>query len=178
MSPPSLDPELLARAREHEQAGRLRQAAEAYQALLARHGEVPEVLHALALLLHRGGMTGRALQAMQRVCQLVPGDAVAHNNLANLLDESGRQRLALAAYEQALRLRPDYANAHFNVARLMQRADRPHEAATHLREVTRLQPEDAGAWISLAAALRTLGDADGLREAAAPSRWSRGAPPR
>ncbi len=165
MNATSPDPQLVQRAQAAERAGRLPEAETLFRELLARHGELPQVMHALGLVLHRMGRSDEAIELLRQAAERAPDDAMVRNNLANLLNERGHQRRALAAYEDALRLQPDYVNARFNLARLYERADRLEEAEQHLREVVRLAPNDAGAWNALAAVLSRQGDLSATRAA-------------
>ena len=82
-----------------------------------------------------------------------PGNARAHNNLANLLLAHGRTADALAHYTTAVQLRPDYADAHNNLGRALITLDRGAEALPHLELAVQLKPDSIDIRTNLGAAL-------------------------
>ena len=70
----------------------------------------------LAATRHRQGQVSHALTAHQRVVELAPRDADAHNNLGMNLYQLGRLEEAKACFRQALRLKPNHAHAAVNLA--------------------------------------------------------------
>lgn len=77
-----------ARAIADYQAGRYREAAEAYEALLARDGTRAAVLQNLGSAYHRLGEDGRAILAFERALLLKPRDADLKANLKLVRDHA------------------------------------------------------------------------------------------
>jgi len=67
----------------------------------------------------RLGRVQEAVGHYERVVQLKPDSAEAHNNLGNALAQIGEVREAIQQYGRALRLKPDYAEAANNLAWLL-----------------------------------------------------------
>ncbi len=82
----------------------------------------------------------------------VPGNARAHNNLANIWAKlPGRMSDAIAESQAALRLEPGYADAHNNLGFALEQQGRAPEALAQYAEALRLDP-------NLAEAHSNLGD--------------------
>jgi protein O-mannosyl-transferase len=81
-----------------------------------------------------------------------PGNAAAHNNLANVLAEQpGRLADAIAHGEEALRLRPNFPEAHNNLGRaLAGLPGRLPDAMAQFDQALRLKPDFAEAHNNLA----------------------------
>jgi tetratricopeptide (TPR) repeat protein len=132
------------RAWDHEQAGRLSEAAHAYRRALQIGAPNAQICINLGNVLYA---LGYREAAAERFCQAVELDArlaEAWNNLGNVLAELGRCHEAANAYEQALAANPTYAEAHYNFADLLSQTDRPDDAANHWRQY--LQLESIGPW--------------------------------
>ena len=75
---------------------------EFFDSILKRHPDYVDVLRCQGQLLSRKGLHARAMQADLRLVQLVPGDGVAHYNLACSLAVMGEAKEAVAELRQAL----------------------------------------------------------------------------
>jgi tetratricopeptide (TPR) repeat protein len=67
-------------------------------------------------VLNELGRHQEAADSCATALRMAPGNAEAHNNLANALQGLGRYVEALESYQRALTIRPDYADAHNNRA--------------------------------------------------------------
>jgi tetratricopeptide (TPR) repeat protein len=132
---------------ELEEAGRLPQAAEAYQRALAVDGPSAEVAFNLGNVLY--GL-GRREEAVQRFLQAVESDPSyieAWNNLANALFDIGRREEAVRALRKALAVNPRYADAHYNLAEVLHDLGRMDEACAHWRAY--LEQDPSSSWADL-----------------------------
>lgn len=127
----------------HEDAGRLEDAAHAYrQALLA--GGDSTICFNLANTLHAQGRKQEASERFYQCVELSPDNAEAWNNLGTVLAEIGRREESLAAFNKALELNPGYADARYNLADLLEEMGKKAEARRHWQ--TYIQHDSHSAW--------------------------------
>lgn len=91
----------------------------------------------------------RAMQAQRALVATHPGDAAAHNDLANLLVLSGDLEGAEEAYRRAVELSPHEPAYHYNLALLLQQRGAFNRAADQYRQVVDLTPGNAWAHFQL-----------------------------
>ena len=91
-------------ALQHQQSGRLNQAAEIYQSLLRADPNQPEVLQQFGLLLHQAGQPREGLAHLRRAAALKPDDPAIYVAAASLLLAAGQPGEAVQAAEKALAL--------------------------------------------------------------------------
>jgi Tetratricopeptide repeat/BRCA1 C Terminus (BRCT) domain len=130
---PATADEWFERACEHEDAGRLEAAVDAYRETLLAGGADATTCFNLANAL---AALGKREQAIERYYQCVEIDArfpEAWNNLAVLLSYAGRQDEAARALGRALQVDPHYSDAHYNLADLLDETGREAEARIHFR---------------------------------------------
>ena len=101
-----------------------------------------------------------ALTALQKSTELLPDDAVAHNNLCVALCDLGRPDEALASCNQALQLKPDFAEAHYNLGNILLDLAQTNDAVASYRRALQIKPRYADAHCNLGNALRDLGQLD------------------
>src|SRR5258706_10950562 len=94
-------------ALEHHRAGRLRQAAAGYRALLDADPTHPDAAHWLGVLAFQAGRPAQAIPLLQTAIAQRPDDAAFHHNLGMANLRAGRSADAIAAFERALQLVPD-----------------------------------------------------------------------
>ncbi len=136
-------------------ANRLAELESKSLAILERHPNSGLVWQVLGVCRRRQGK--EAVSAMHRAVSLLPGDAVAHNNLGNALGSRGRFNEAVTSYRQAISLRPDFAEAHNNLGNALLDLGRLDEAAASYRRALEIKPDYAEACNNLGNALRGLG---------------------
>jgi predicted TPR repeat methyltransferase len=117
-------------ALEHHRAGRLRQAAAGYRALLDADPTHPDAAHWLGVLAFQAGRPAQAIPLLQTAIARRPDDAAFHHNLGMANLRAGQPADAIAAFERALQLVPDRAETLL---------------AWGLAHLTRAQPGDADA---------------------------------
>lgn len=106
------DPEeLLSSAIGLHRAGRLAEAADAYERVLQGDPEHADALHLLGLTLHQAGAQGEAAACIREAIGLVPDFPAAWNHLGLVLQAEDRNRAAEECFRRALALRPDFPEA-------------------------------------------------------------------
>jgi predicted TPR repeat methyltransferase len=99
----------LAIALEHHRAGRLRQAAVGYRALIDRDPNHAEALHWMGVLALQAGRPAAAVPLLEQAATLRPGDAAFAHNLATAHLQAGQYDEAVRAFERTIKLVPDRA---------------------------------------------------------------------
>jgi protein O-GlcNAc transferase len=87
--------------------GRHDKAAEACHAILARDAGRQDALHLLAASCFGLGRQQEGIACLRRICELAPGEAKSHLNLAGILAGTGDAAGAVESYRQALQLQPE-----------------------------------------------------------------------
>jgi tetratricopeptide (TPR) repeat protein len=126
---------------EHEDAGRLPQAVEAYRQALLAGGPDRDACFNLANVLYA---MDQKLQAVERYYQALELDrtfAEAWVNLGVVLRELKRRSDAQTAFETALKVDPKHADAHYNLADLLDEIGRHAEARPHWQAYARQDPQ-------------------------------------
>ena len=132
--------DMLQRALDYEDSGRLEEAERIYRELLHKIGPEPEFCFNLGNILYGLGAMGEAIERFSQAVEFDPDYAEAWNNLGNVYAEIGRATDAIRAYEAALQVAPDYADAHFNLADTLYHEGRTHEAVLHWRAYLKVDP--------------------------------------
>ena len=140
---------LIARARSMEQAGRLAEAAAAYERLLAQAPALPNSWYNLARLQRRLGRPDAAMASYQRALDLgVEGpEEVRLNRAVILSDDLRRPDEAERELNAALALSPSYVPALLNLANLAEDRGRRERAVALYERVLSLDPR---CWLALA----------------------------
>ena len=108
----------LAEAQRSLNSGRFEDAEKRCEKILA---EFPDDLRALDLLggsLARAGNLPRAIEVVERLCRLNPGDAVSFSNLSHLYARAGNAQNALLALARAVNVDPQNGSYQRRFARL------------------------------------------------------------
>ena len=125
---------------EHHTAGRLAQAAAAYQQVLAiepRHFDALQLLGALAT---QSGKPEMAVELLSRALEVDPAYSTAHCNLASANRALGRTELAIGSYRRAIELEPGNFDAHYNLAQLLRGLGRLDDALASYQTALALKP--------------------------------------
>jgi protein O-GlcNAc transferase len=101
-----------------------------------------------------------ALHALQKTVELMPGDANAHNNLANTFRERGQLDSSVASCRRALKIQPDLVAAHNNLGLALLDQGQPDAAVSSFRRALEINPDFAEAHSNLGLALTELGQFD------------------
>ena len=154
----------LRQAGAHREAGRLREAAAIYRALLRSRPDDAEALHGLASTHAAAGDTARACELLARAVELDPGSADALSDLGVLRRRLGDPEGALAAYRAALEIDPRHIDALYNCANLHKAVGEAEAAAALYRRALAVQPGHPGALNNLGLLLHDRGDYAGAAE--------------
>ncbi len=145
-------------ALQHQQSGRLDQAAAIYQSLLKADPDQPRVLLQFGLLLHQAGQPRQGLAHLQRAAALTPDDPAIHVAAASLLLAAGQPAEAARAAETALALDAALPEAANNLGLALGLLGRFEPAEAAFRRALALRPDFADAQYNLANLLRERGD--------------------
>jgi hypothetical protein len=111
----------------------------------------------LALALAGQGKPAEAIPVYERLLQLTPNQAEAHNSLGAALHDADRLTEAASSYRESLRLKPGFVEAHNNLGLVLGELGRFDEAIAQFEEAVRLMPDYAEAHKNLGLANLTLG---------------------
>ena len=145
-------------ALQHHQRGRLEEAAQLYQAILADQPRHVEALHLLGVVAHQKGDHARAVLLIGRAVAADPNNAIYHANLAEAYRMLGQLDRAVASCQVALGLRPHYPEVANNLGLALLGQGKTDEAIAQFAEALRFKPDFAMACNNLGNALRQRGD--------------------
>jgi tetratricopeptide (TPR) repeat protein len=151
-------PDELTTALQHHQSGRLDQAAQAYDRVLARDPHHADALHLRGVVAYQQGDLTRAVELIGRAIDRKPGQAPFHANLAEVYRALGQLDRAVASCRVALGLQPDYAEAMNNLGLALLAQGNFREAAEQFGAAVRLRPGLTMLHNNLGNALRLQGD--------------------
>jgi len=103
-----------------------------------------QILISLGVLWGERDEIDRARGIYEKIIELNPNSAIAHNNLSNLLTEQfGEHEKAREHYERALEIDPDDALVHANLAELLtEHFDEHEKAREHFERALEINPDD------------------------------------
>jgi Flp pilus assembly protein TadD len=137
-------------ALEHHQAGRLDQAATLYEAVLQRHGPIPDALHLLGLIQLNRGSLSRACTLIERAITQAPGVARYHNSHGAVLRNIGDITAAERAFLRSTSLEPQFCQAWHNLVQLRESTGDMVGAQRALEDLLAHHPTDLEARMRLA----------------------------
>jgi tetratricopeptide (TPR) repeat protein len=140
----------------HHQAGRLDEARQRYEQVLAVAPRHFDALHLLGVCAIQTGQLERGVELIRQAISVRGDMPGAYGNLANALNGLGRHAEALEASDRAIALNPDFAEAHGNRAQALQQLGRLEDALASYDRVVALKPT-AKAYFNQATLLRELG---------------------
>jgi Flp pilus assembly protein TadD len=137
-----LDPRLqMQYARTLEVAGHSAEAAQEYEALLARNPDATMVHEDLGRLLFRNGEYTKAAAHLQQALPGRPDDLVLQQELAYALDQAGDRRKAESTYREVLRVAPGASYTRVLLAESLAEQGRGPEALALIQEGLRRSPD-------------------------------------
>lgn len=140
----------------HHQAGRLDQARDCYEQMLASAPRNFDALHMLGVSHIQAGQLELAAELISRAIAIRGDVPTAYGNLANALNGLHRATEALTASDRAISLAPEFAQAHGNRAQALRQLGRLEDALASYERVVALAPTPV-AHFNRAAILRDLG---------------------
>ena len=150
-------PEVLERATELHQAGRLKAAELGYRQILDTDPESEKALYCLGQLLATEGRHGAATRLFKTLVSVKPASEKAWLRLGHSLEAKGRFADAVDAYRQVIALRPEIAVAHNKIGGALYKLRRFDEAIAAFDKAIELQPGYTEAEVSRANTLHMLG---------------------
>jgi len=151
-------------ARRHHKAGQLRQACDAYRAILCDRPDDHGALHGLGLLAHQSGQPEEAVRLITRAIVIAggvladhPGNTAYHGDLADALRAAGDLERAESAYRVALMLDSAYVPALSGLGIALAERGAWAEAEARFRRALELVPNDARLHNNLANVLLARG---------------------
>jgi predicted O-linked N-acetylglucosamine transferase (SPINDLY family) len=154
------DSEALARGVAHHQAGRLREAQEAYLQILAVDPKHADALHLLGVVASQVGNHALAVESIQRAIELNGTSSAFHSNLGAAFRDQGKLREAAECFRRALELNPDLSEARINLGNALKDQGRWEEAAACYIRALELKPDSVEAHYNLGTAFQEQGVLD------------------
>ncbi|MCC6301813.1 MAG: tetratricopeptide repeat protein [Gammaproteobacteria bacterium] len=149
--------EMLARAVHLHQSGRLAEARELCERILARDARDTRAMHLLATLARQAGRHDAAFEWLTRARGIDVADLSIACDLALCCCLLGRFDEAAGHFEAVVAAQPRHAEAWFNLGNVQLSRGRPEEAVRCFRQVLILRPDLAAAHQNLGLALFRLG---------------------
>jgi len=149
--------QVLRKALEHHQAGRLAEAEAIYRQVLARFPDHADALHLLGILATQTGRPDVAIELIGRAITVNPTVAEYHLNLGEAYRRSGQWDAAIASLSRSIELRPDDAEPHNTLGVTLALAGRPGDAVAVYHRAIELKPDHAWAHTNLGNALNAQG---------------------
>lgn len=149
--------QLFSQAVAHHQAGRLQQAADLYQRILAEQPRHADSLHLLGLVAYK---TGRLEDAAGLIANAVQQDSTKAPycfNLGVVLQKLGKLDDAVDAYRRAVTLNPSHLDAQSNLGNVLLEQGKLDQAVAAHQQALRLNPRSAEAHNNLGVALKEQG---------------------
>jgi protein O-GlcNAc transferase len=147
-------------ALEHHKAGRLQEAQDLYQQILAQQPSHFGAMQLLGVIAYQQGKYESAVDLIRRAISLHPDFPQAQVNLGNALKDMGQLDEAIAAFRQAIALRPNYAEAFNNLGNALKEKRKLDEAIAAYRQAILHNPNMAMARSNLGNALKDNGQLD------------------
>jgi tetratricopeptide (TPR) repeat protein len=132
--------DLFALALEDEEAGRLDEAREKYETILAARPDHADAMVNLGNLLYLAGAETAAAARYLQALGLNPDHVEGNYNLANLLEGRGELARAAVFYRKALHGDPEFADGHFNLAMVLEGIGDRSGARSHWQRFLSLNP--------------------------------------
>jgi tetratricopeptide (TPR) repeat protein len=156
--------EMLGNALQHHQAGRLKEAEQIYQQILAVDAGNADSLHLLGMIAYALGQRETAVEMISKAIGIDQSQAHYHSNLGTALQSQGKLDEALACFQRALALNPDLAEVHSNFGNILQAQGKLDEAAASQERALALKPDCAEAYFNLGNVRKLQGTLDEARD--------------
>lgn len=161
--PPSNQPprvtveDALALAIEHHNAGRLAEAEDIYERILAALPNHHDALHLLGLVANEKGDNERAVSLIEQAISVSPNVGEMHGNLGLVFSDLGRFEDAAKHFTTALTLNPGFAEGHNNLGLVLQDIGRLDDAVSSFENAIDLNPEFVEAHSNLGNVFKIIG---------------------
>ena len=152
--------ELLKRALQHQEAGRLAEAAPSYHQILASDPDDARALSALGILNRQRGRNDLAIGFAGRAVQVNPNSAIYQHNYGEAWLAIGEVDQAMIAFRKAIALDPDRPEPYAGLGAALQRRDRWGESVDALGKAFDLGLRHPATLVDLARSLMRCGKLD------------------
>jgi predicted TPR repeat methyltransferase len=152
--------ELAKRALQHQEAGRLLEAAAVYHQVLAADPDDARILSALGVLSRQRGRNDLAIGFAGRAVQANPSSAIYQHNYGEVWLVVGEADQAMLAFRKAIALDPRRPEPYAGLGVALQRRDRWGESVDALGKAVDLGMRHPATFVDLARALMRCGKLD------------------
>ena len=147
----------LALAAEHQNAGRLVEAEQAYKEVLRDNPTNVDAIRLLGTIALQNERIYEAERLFRRAISNAPDYVMAQLDLGRTLKEQNRLEEAIDQFRKVITLEPGNIPAHYLMASSLSLAAQTYEAIEAYQRVIELQPKHAGAMLGLGHVLKTVG---------------------
>jgi tetratricopeptide (TPR) repeat protein len=147
----------LALAAEHQNAGRLAEAEQAYKEVLRDNPTNVDAIRLLGTVALQNERIYEAERLFRRAIANAPDYVMAQLDLGRALKEQNRLEEAIDQFRKVITLEPGNVPAHYLMASSLSLAALTYEAIEAYQRVLELQPKHAGAMLGLGHVLKTVG---------------------
>jgi len=144
-------------AEQSARTGRGHDASQIYESVLPPNPDHAVTLRKLAWQSEEARDYTGALELLERLVEVCPEDARAHQDLGLALLRLGRRRDGVASLRRTIALAPNYAPGHCNLGLALEECGDFTGAVAALREALRLQPDSGFIAYHLAAVAAQAG---------------------
>jgi predicted O-linked N-acetylglucosamine transferase (SPINDLY family) len=150
--------QMIEMAFQFHQAGRIRDAENAYQKALVIHPGQVDALYYLGVLYLQNGVHDAAEEFLTRALKKQPKFAEGHFNLGVALQEQGKLKESAKAYSQAIKADKRLVPAQLNLGNVYLDLKQFERAASVLSKLIKISPKSAQAHLNLGRASKCKGD--------------------
>ena len=147
----------LALAAEHQNAGRLEEAEQAYKEVLRDNPTNVDAIRLLGTIALQKERIYEAERLFRRAISNAPDYVMAQLDLGRALKEQNRLEEAISQFRKVVDMEPGNIPAHYLMASSLSLAAQTYEAIEAYQRVIELQPKHAGAMLGLGHVLKTVG---------------------
>jgi tetratricopeptide (TPR) repeat protein len=140
--------------------GKLDDAAQRYETILAQAPAHHDALLGLGLLRGRAKRMNEAVDLFRRAVEVEPTSVRGLLWLGAALGDLARHEEGLVCYQKALSINPDNAMAHWGLGAMLRKCGRVEEAMSQFERAITIKPDFAAARCALADSLQELGFLD------------------
>lgn len=143
-----------------QEAGRLQDAANAFQAILKDYPRQSDALYWLGVIAAQAGQLQRAIEFLERAVKEQPSNAFYRNYLGYCHLQNAEMIKAIVNLEKAVAAQPDFIAARLNLAEAYNWAGRNDDALALSQKTLQMRPGDPRIKHSIATSFSNLGRMD------------------
>ena len=125
------------------QAGRMAEAVEIYEKIIAQVPKHFDATHLLGVIALQEGRFEQARDLIASALRTNPKDSAALNNLGMVHLRNGDLELAYGQFERVVKMQPKFLDALANLGTVLRQLGRPREALVPLRRAHADHPQSA-----------------------------------